>query len=112
MAYSGSTATTPNLPILIGRGIGGPLAANSTSVAAGSGLWFYNSSNLTTDMTVVGFFTDGKQLGMRSGDVLMANTFSTQSSTGQIVVIGTIVSSNSTAGYNLSTGGSITSTFA
>jgi len=60
----------------------------------------------------VGFFTDGLQLGMKSGDVLMAPTYTTQSGTGYILVMGMLFSSNSTAGFNLSTDGTITSTFA
>lgn len=110
MSYSGSTSTSPNPPILIARGLGNQLAANSTSVANGNGLWLYNSSNLTTDMTVANFFTDAKALGMRTGDTLIAQTFSTQSSTGHILVIG-MITGVSTSGANLSTGGSITSTF-
>ncbi len=85
--------------------------AESTSVASGGSLWTYNSSNLTTDLTSANFFTDGQRLGMRNGDILIAVQHSTESSTGHILAIG-VVTSVSSAGANLSTGGTITSTFA
>ena len=110
MSYSGSTASSPNPPRCLIPAMSGPLAANSTSVANGSQLWFYNSTNLTTDMTASNFFTDAKYLGMRNGDVLIAATYSTQSATGHILVVG-MITGVSTSGANLSTGGSMTSTF-
>ena len=65
-------STSPNPPELLVRGIGGPYRADSTSIGAGRGLWFYNS---TADGSTVwmgaGYFTDGKQLGMRRGDILI-----------------------------------------
>lgn len=110
MSYSGSTASSPNPPRCIVPAMGGPLAADSTSVANGSQLWFYSSTNLTTDMMASNFFTDAKYLGMRNGDVLIAPTYSTQSATGHILVIG-MITGVSTSGANLSTGGAMTSTF-
>jgi len=46
---------------------------------------------------------------MRNGDILIANTYSTESSTGQIVIIGTIVGL-STSGASMSSEGFISST--
>lgn len=114
MAYSGSTAasTVANPPkridnsLLSQRNI-----RESTSVAEGGSLWTYTSSNLTTDLTSSGFFSDAATLGMRNGDVLISATYSTESSTGHIVVIG-MVEFDSTSAASLSTGGTITSTFA
>ena len=114
MSYSGSTAssTVANPPsrvdnaLLSQRNI-----RESTSVAEGGSLWVYNSSNLTTDVCASGFFTDADELGMRNGDILIAGSYSTQSSTGHIVMIG-MVAFDSTATASLSTGGTITSTHA
>lgn len=83
----------------------------STSVAEGGSLWVYNSTNLTTDLTVANFFSDGDRLGMRNGDILISATHSTQSSTGHVLVIG-MITGVSSSGAALSTGGTITSTFA
>lgn len=113
MSYVGSTAASSvaNPPMLIARGGLAPTNnINSTSVAEGQGLWMYNSSNLSTDIMASNFFTDGQRLGMRNGDVMLATTFSTESSTGHILVSG-IITGVSTSGANLSTGGSMTSTF-
>lgn len=112
MSYSGSTASSPNPPRVLFPAMGYPLAANSTSIAKRSGqLWFYNSSDTSTAWMDVGYFTDGKNLGMQPGDALLGISWSTQSSTGHIFVSGILTSTNSTAGFNLSTGGSVTSTF-
>lgn len=83
----------------------------STSVGEGGSLWVYNSTNLTTDMAASGFFSDAGDRGMRNGDVLISATYSTQSSTGHILVIG-MIAYDSTSAASLSTGGTITSTFA
>ena len=114
MSYSGSTAASSvaNPPkridnsLLSQRNI-----RESTSVAEGGSLWTYNSSNLTTDLTESGFFSDAAELGMRNGDVVIAASYSTESSTGHIIRIG-MVAYDTTAAASLSTGGTITSTFA
>ena len=112
MSYSGSTASTPNPPVRISQGlIAQTNNVGSTSVAKGGSVWAYNSTNLTTDMTSSNFFTDAQALGMRNGDILISATHSTESSTGHILVIG-MITGVSTSGANLSTGGTITSTFA
>lgn len=111
MAYSGSTATTANPPVRISQGfIAQTNNIGSTSVSKGGSVWSYTSSNLTTDLTSSNFFTDAQALGMRNGDILISATYSTESSTGHILVIG-MITGVSTSGANLSTGGTITSTF-
>lgn len=75
----------------------------------GGGLWFYASTNLTTDITASNFFSDGWYLGMRPGDAVMGVQFSSAGSSA-ITFLGTITSVT-TAGCNLSTGSLITSTF-
>ena len=112
MSYNGSTASSPNPPRALFPNIGHPLAANSTDIAKRSGqLWYYNSSDASTVWMNAGYFTDGKRLGMQLGDILFGLSWSTQSSTGHVTVYGALVTTNSTAGWNLSTGGTVTSTF-
>lgn len=112
MAYNGTTATTPNPPRCIFPAMGFPLAANSTSIGQRAGqLWYYNSSDGTTVWQNAGYFTDGKSLGMKLGDMLFGLSWSTESSTGHVTVMGALVTTQSTAGWNLSTGGTVTSTF-
>ena len=107
MAYS-----TTNPPRLMIPAMGGPLAANSTSVGAGGALWAYRSSvDQIPAVCTPGYFTNGKQLGMRVGDWIMGTVTSTESSTGFISFFGTLGSTNSTAGYNVSTDSVMTSTF-
>jgi len=106
MAYS-----TANAPLAVAPRIGG-IAANSTSVAnRAPALWLYNTSDGTTVLQGAAYFTNGRDLGMRYGDVMLGLSWSTESSTGHISFQGVLVSSNTTAGWNLSTGGTITSTF-
>ena len=109
MAYQGTTNANPNPPRLLIGGQGSTVAPNSTSPAAGRNLWFYNSTHARSDLVGVGFFTDGDRLGMKQGDVLIAPTYTTQSGTGHILVMGMLFSSNTTAGFNLTTDGVITS---
>lgn len=105
MAYS-----TSNPPMqVLGSRMGG-LAANSTSVyGRAPNLWLYNTSDGTTSISDAGYFTNGKQLGMKYGDVLLAVCASTQSSTGWMLSFGILGSSNSSAGWNCSTDSRLTS---
>jgi hypothetical protein len=89
----------------------GSTAANNANApgGGGGGLWVYSSTNLTTDLTASNFFSDGFYLGMRAGDLVLGNQFSSLGSS-VITFTGSIVSV-STAGASLSTGTLITSTF-
>lgn len=121
MAYFSSTVgATGNPPMNMNPGAGGRtilgtsnLTAWSSGVtrAAGIQTWRYISTNLSTDLFAAGFFTDGYQLGMQVGDVMIAQSY-TSAGSSFILIIGTLTTTNSTNGWNLSTGGTITSTFA
>ena len=89
----------------------GSTAANNPNGpgGGGGGLWFYASTNATTDLTAANFFSDGFYLGMSAGDVVMGAQFSSLGSS-VTTFVGAIVSV-STAGASLSTGTLITSTF-
>jgi hypothetical protein len=85
--------------------------AESTSVNDGGSLWVYNSTNTTTAMYAAGFFTDGVAIGMRPGDIVISRCSSGEGSTHQRVVIGVVHSTDGIA-TNLTTAGTMTSTFA
>lgn len=89
----------------------GSTAANNANApgGGGGGLWFYASTNLTTDIVAANFFSDGFYLGMRPGDIVQGAQFSSLGSS-VTTFMGAIVSV-STAGASLSTGSLITSTF-
>lgn len=89
----------------------GSTAANNANGpgGGGGGLWFYSSTNLTTDLTVANFFSDAFYLGMRAGDVVQGVQFTSLGSS-VITFLGAI-NSVSTAGASLSTGSLMTSTF-
>lgn len=121
MAYFGTTAATTdrnppvNLLSAVGRiqntyaGVLSPTSAQSTEpYVGGAALWYYRSSDSSTIACSVGYFTDGKQLGMRTGDAMI---YVHQSSYGTSpdIAFGVLVTSNSTAGFNLATGGLIQS---
>ena len=123
MAYSGSTELTSvaNPPRQIAHG-GAPIAnargamtglvnttAQSTApYVGGCSLWYYCSSDSATIASSPGYFTDGLALGMRSGDVLMVVNQSSWG-TSPSFSLGVIVTTNSTAGFNLTQGGVIQS---
>lgn len=118
MAYSGSTAasTVTNPPINVISVVGGRIQNSSSAlssgivVGGGGDVWLYNSTNLTTDMTVANFFSDAYYLGMKQGDIVMGAQAAAAGSTTQIAYFG-ILGAVSTAGAALSTGGTMTSTF-
>jgi hypothetical protein len=106
MAYS-STSNPPNridAGILSQRNI-----RESTSVAEGSGLWTYNSSDAFSVLQGSGYFDNAGDLGMRNGDILLASIHSTEASSGHSVCIG-VIAFDTTAAASLSTGGTFTST--
>jgi hypothetical protein len=120
MAYSGTTAASSlaNPPVLLWRGAGArTVLGTSGTTAWSSGVtraggiqqWAYISTNLSTDLTAVGFFTDGKQLGMQVGDLLL-NVQYTSAGSSFVSGIGVLTTTNSSAGWNLTTGGFNTST--
>lgn len=120
MAYFGTTAASSvsNPPILLQRIAGARTILGTSQTtqwssgvtrAGGIGDWRYISTNLTTDLTSVGFFTDGLQLGMQVGDVMTGVQY-TSAGSSFITFQGVLTSSNSSAGFNLTTGGTMTST--
>lgn len=119
MAYSGTTAATslanPPRQILTGGFNALPASTGLSTAPAspngqGGALWYYSSTNLTTDLTVSGFFSDGKTLGMRPGDMVMGVQFSSAGST-VTTFMGAIVSVSTAGAASLSTGSLMTSTF-
>lgn len=117
MSYSGSTAATtlanPPRKIIDGvatlHGTTGLSTAPGNPGGQGGSVWVYCSTNLTTDIVASNFFTDGKYLGMKPGDLVMGSQFSSAGST-VTTFLGTITGV-STSGASLSTGSLMTSTF-
>lgn len=108
MSYSGSTAASPNPAICVS----GAMTRGSTVLTGNSKqLWMYNSTNLTTDLTAAGFFSDGVALGMRPGDLVIGTQYTSAGSS--VISFTSVVASVTTGGAaSLSTGGTMTSTFA
>jgi len=120
MAYFGTTAASSvsNPPVLLWRGAGSrTILGTSGTTAWSSGVtraggiqqWQYISTNLTTDLTVAGVFTDGKNLGMQVGDIMHVVEY-TSAGSSFVFGSGVLTTTNSSAGWNLTTGGFITST--
>lgn len=118
MAYSGSTAASSvaNPARLAIPGLGsipnttGLSTTANTQAQQGGQLYTYTSTNLTTDITASGFFSDAETLGMRPGDIVMGSQFSSAGSS-VTTFIGSIVSISTAGAASLSTGSLITSTF-
>lgn len=120
MAYSGTTAASSvsNPPRCLIPRLGGIPATTTLSTANGtnpyreqsaSALWLYSSSHGSTACMDTNFFSDAWYLGIRPGDVMIGVQWTTAGSS-QVLFMG-VFGSVSTAGANLSTGGSYTSTF-
>lgn len=118
MSYYGTTqsATAQNPPRLVG---GGAMYVNRNSSALttpgstqtfaakapnaqGGQMWYYLSTNLTTDVTAANFFSDGYKLGMRPGDLVHCVHYSSLGSTVHfsIHVVATVNSTSGAASLN------------
>lgn len=116
MSYSGSTAssTAANPPRIVAPMLGALFGTTGLSTAPrsnsqGGNLWVYTSTNLTTDLTASNFFTDGQDLGMSAGDIVIGAQFSSAGSSVQSFI--GVITGVSSSGASLSTGSLITSTF-
>lgn len=128
MAYFGTTASSSvanpprllTMPMAINPALSGSTNflttqgstyANASNAPGGNGgnLWFYSSTNATTDLTGANFFSDAFYIGMRAGDVVQGVQFSSLGSS--VVTFLGAINSVTTAGAALSTGSLITSTF-
>lgn len=118
MAYSGSTAASsvanpPRQMLSSSMSMVVGTTGLSTTPAApggqGGGLWYYSSTNLTTDLTATSFFTDGKYLGMRPGDMVIGAQFTSAGSS--VTTFQGAITGVTTSGASLSTGSLMTSTF-
>lgn len=90
MAYS-----TSNPPMLISSGLGG-----------GFNLWAYKSTDAASAVRVSGYITDGYDLGMRAGDILMMVDTDASPIAAQMM----IVTSATATAVDLSDGTAITAT--
>lgn len=114
MAYNGTTAASSvsNPPIRLAGAIGRGANAPSSAGPIGAGLWFYGTTDTSSAPFGSGYFSDGYQLGMRQGDVMIVSAIQSTVSSSQTMYIG-IVSSVSTGGAaQLSTQSMISSTYA
>lgn len=108
MTYAGATAASSaaNPPMRIAGGLGG-VSEQSTASGGGRGVWLYNSSHSTTQLTDTAFFTDAYYIGMKAGDIVMGCQ-ATGSSIGVYMGVLGAVTTNGAA--LASTGGILSST--
>lgn len=109
MAYKGTTeaSTVANPPILMAHGMA--RSVHATTVPQGIGMWYYASTDSSTLTMASNYFTDAYYIGMRQGDLLFGVQQTSQGSS--FVCYMGCISAVTTAGANLSTGGTMTSTF-
>ena len=101
MAYLGTTAgsTSANPPVHVA----GPMTnLNNSAGLTGARLWMMQTTDTAGTIEAANFITDGKQLGMTAGDVLLA-IISSAASTTPTMLFAPIVSVT-TSGVTLSTG--------
>lgn len=108
MAYYGTTAgsTLANPPVPVMAHLGGK-NINTTGHGQGQQIWLYNSSNVTSDMSVSGFFSDAYYIGMRGGDIILGACATGSSVHCYVGVIGTVTTDG---GAIVSTNGFMSST--
>jgi len=112
MAYSGTTAASSaqNPPRCVaGANMWGDRSTSvlSSSKVVGQNLWLYNTTDGSTEIITNTYFTDGKSLGMREGDLVFGSICTGTSATMYGGVIGPVTSDGcgigSTNGYISST---------
>jgi len=112
MAYSGTTAASSAQfpPVILAAAMGGG-RSGSTTTPVGSKLWLFSTTDTSTGPFVSGYFSDGYELGMKQGDVvIVAAQTSTVASSGTLY-LGMVSSVSSTGGgTQLSTFSFISST--
>lgn len=91
MAYS-----TSNAPAMVAQGING-----------GRKLWFYASTDAATVVRTDGYFSNGYELGMRSGDLVHVVDTDASPIAAQIMIVS---SADATNGVDLSDGTAVTAT--
>ncbi len=100
MAYSGSTAASSvaRPPMKIGGALGGYSNTASTGTPIGMGLWLFATTDTSSGAFTAGYFSDGYELGMKQGDVVIISHLGSTVSSSQVLTIGIISSVSSTGG--------------
>lgn len=113
MAYIGSTASSSiaNPPGLIARPLGPGARVASTGCPIRLGLWVFGSTDTSSSPFTAGYFSDGYEIGMKQGDIVMCVGMTSTVSSSQVLMIGVVSSVSSTGGgTQLSTFSFISST--
>ena len=103
-------------PALIGAGVGliSSLFGNAhpkDKIRFQRNVWLYSSSNLSTDLTAAGFFSDAQALGMRFGDIVIGTQFDAATSgSSQVAFMGALGALTTAGAAALTTGTLMTST--
>ena len=97
--YYGATAasTLANPPVVIGQTMSGSL--NNSPGYLGAKLWFYSSSNASTDISNSECFSDGQALGMQVGDVVLCVKAASTAEANPIVFLTPVIAVSSTGAY-------------
>jgi hypothetical protein len=112
MSYSGTTAATSAAfpPVILAAAMGGG-RSGSTTTPVGSKLWLFSTTDTSTGPFTAGYFTDGYELGMKQGDVVIVAAQSSTVASSGTLYLGMVSSVSSTGGgTQLSTFSFISST--
>lgn len=111
MAYLGTTASSSlqNPPALFARPLSGGARIATTEPQMGMGLWMFASTDTSSSPFTSNYFSDGKSLGMKQGDVVICVGMTSTVSSSAVLMLG-VVGAVSTAGTQLSTFSFISST--
>ena len=113
MAYSGSTKSSSAAfpPVMIAGAPIGLGRTGSTTTPIGGRLWMFATTDTSTAPFTAGYFTDGYELGMAQGDVVIVAAQTSTVASSQTLYLGMVSSVSSTGGgTQLSTFSFISST--
>ncbi len=104
-------STLQNPPALLARPLSGGGRFVSSDVPMQMGLWMYRTTDVSSSPFTAGWFSDGYQLGMKQGDVVITVGMITTVASSQYLNLGVVSSVSSTGGgTQLSTFSFISST--
>jgi hypothetical protein len=103
MSYSGTTAATTlqNPPVQFIKGLGGGGVQSGSTSGTGTGLWFYSSTNGSTEAQAANFFSDAFYLGMKAGDVVIGVSNTGSSAHVWVGVLGAVSTSGAATNASL-----------
>ena len=85
MAYLSSTTTAPNVPQLVTQGIAKSSSGSAMNLPR---TWIWNSTHISSDIEAANWITDGQELGLKVGDLVVHTNAAYVTTSHTVLVVG------------------------